>query len=456
MVTEMKKVKITTIILAIILVTLVAFAGVYMKTQNRMENKVKDYAFGRELRGGRVIELKVATGDEETQQAPENLTVENYEIVKKTIDERLNNLGVQDYVISLNKEDGTIRVELEENDNVDTYVYYLTASGKVQIKEKDTETELLNDSMIKKALYTYTADVEGAYQVFLELHLTDEGQAQIEEIQNNYALFANEIEEIEASQKQEEEGEGEEVIEETATEETSSETEENTEQTKKIAVLTLAGTEYEINKIEKNKIRVVIGGETTNTTSVNNNIAVAAELAMLINSGKYPVQYEIGDNRFVETDITKEQMIYFAIAMAIVILGGFLIFTIRHKTRGLLVSISCIGFVSILVLLLRYTNVNISIEGIAAILLVLIINFRINQIILNKTRTINMVDEAIVNTYKDVFLKLIPIIIITLVFCFAGWSNLSSFGMIMFWGLSLIAVYNVIVTKTLLKLKESK
>ena len=44
---KMKKVKITTIILAIILVTLVAFGGIYIKTQNRMENKVKDYSFGR-------------------------------------------------------------------------------------------------------------------------------------------------------------------------------------------------------------------------------------------------------------------------------------------------------------------------------------------------------------------------------------------------------------------------
>ena len=67
-----------------------------------------------------------------------------------------------------------------------------------------------------------------------------------------------------------------------------------------------------------------------------------------------------------------------------------------------------------------------------------------------------VVNEATVSTYKDMFLKLVPIMIITLVFCFSGWSNLSSFGMIMFWGLILIAVYNVIVTKTLLKLRENK
>ena len=53
----MKKVKITTIILAIVLVTLVSFGGVYIKTQNRMEDKVKEYSFGRELDGERLIEL---------------------------------------------------------------------------------------------------------------------------------------------------------------------------------------------------------------------------------------------------------------------------------------------------------------------------------------------------------------------------------------------------------------
>ena len=57
---------------------------------------------------------------------------------------------------------------------------------------------------------------------------------------------------------------------------------------------------------------------------------------------------------------------------------------------------------------------------------------------------------------KELFLKLVPIMIISIVFCFSGWTNLSSFGMIMFWGFVLIAVYNIIVTKTLLKLRENK
>ena len=448
----MKNVKIITIILAIILVTLVAFGGVYIKTQNRMENKVKDYELGRELKGGRVVELQVVTeetnhdhdGDgvsdheaEETNDIKtENLTVENYEIVKRTIETRLKNFGAQDYTISLNREDGTIIVELPENVDTNTYAYLLTAPAKVQIAEKDTNTELLSDSMVEKALYTYTADAEGAYQVLLQLRLTAEGQTKIEEIKNNYAILVDEVKEIEDAQESDEK-------EEKSTEENTKETTE----TKKIAKLTIAGTEYDINQIEKNQIIVPIGSKTTNTVNVNNSINAAAELATLISSGRYPIDYEIGDNRFIHSNITEKQMLYFVIAVAFVMLVVFVIFTIKYKTSGLLASISFIGFVSILSLLLRYTNVNISIEGIGAIVLTIIINFIINQNMLNKEKNVN---------YKELVLKLVPIVIITLVFCFARWSNLNSFGMVMFWGLVLIAAYNALVTKTLLKLKESK
>lgn len=439
MVTKMKKVKIITIVLAIILVALVAFGGVYIKTQNRMENKVKDYDLARDLKGGRVVELKVATGDD-SKNNTENLTVENYETVKKTIEKRLNNLGAQDYTISLNKEDGTIIVELSENTATDTYVYFLTADGKVQIKEKDTDTELLSVAMVKKVTYSYKADADGKYQVYMELQLTKDGQAKIEEIKNDYAVLASEIEEIEAAAKENENEDGEAVEGEEVTTET-----EDTVETRKIAKLTIGTSEYDIDSIEKDIVKINIGSATSNSTNVNNYINVAAELALLINSGKYPVNYEMGDNRFVHSDITTKQLTYFAIAVAIIILIIFIVFTIEYKTKGLLVSISCIGFISVLLLLLRYTNVNISIEGIAGIILVLSINFIISENILNES-----ID------YKKIVLNLIPVAIITLVFCFAKWSNLSSFGLIMFWGLVLIAVYNLVVTKTLLKLKESK
>lgn len=467
----MKKVKITTIILAIILISLVAFGGVYIRTQNRMENKVKEYSFGRELDGERVIELKVSDGTssdtskESTEQQsttkPENLTVENYEIVKNTVEKRLKSLGADDYTISLNKEDGTIRVELPENDKTDDYAYYLVASGKVQLKEKDTDNELLSDDMVKKAQYTYKTNSDGAYQVYLELILTKEGQAKIEEVKNTYAVLASEIKDIEAASSSSDEStdtsdtENNTDATDTTTENTES-TDTNKEETKKIAKLSVAGTEYDIEKIEKDKITVKIGSETSNNTTVNNNMAKAAEISMLVDSGKYPIEYKAQNNRFVYSDISKEQLLYFTLIIAVILLVIFVVFTIKYKTKGLLASISCIGFIALLSLLLRYTNVSISIEGIGAIILVILINLKLNQMILSKIKKMDFVNEATLSTYKDLFLKLVPIMIITLVFCFSGWSNLSSFGMIMFWGFILIAVYNACITKTLLKLRENK
>lgn len=446
----MKKVKIITIVLAIILVTLVSFGGIYIQTQNRMENKVKDYQLGREISKGRLVELIVKSDNDASKK-----TEENYEIVKNTIEKRLNKLGAEDFTISLNKENGTIRVELAEDDNTNNYAYYLTAPNKVQIKEKDSETEVLNDSMIEKAKYNYVGNADGKYQVYLDIQLTKDGQAKISEISNNYAILANEIDEIEASEKEDENSEN--SAEENAEnkEKATEENVENKENTKKIAVLNVAGTEYDIEKIEKNKLIVKIGSQSTNNTSINNNISKAAELEMLINSGKLPVEYEVQKNRLEYSNITRTEIKYFALAILAIIIIALVILTIKYKTKGLLASISFIGFIALYSLLLRYTNVLISIEGIGAIIIILAINFKMNRDILNKIQRMDMTSEAVKSTYKDMFLKLIPIIIISIVFCFSGWINLSSFGMIMFWGLALIAIYNVVVTKTLLKLKEN-
>ena len=437
----MRRVKILTITLAIILVTLIAFVGIYAQNQNRMEDIVKDYSLGRELSRERVIELKVKESDG-TEEISQEEKEKNYETVKKTIEKRLNKLKADDYTISLNKENGTIRVELAENSNTDAYAYYLTLDEKIKIKEKDAETELLSDQMVKGAQYTYVANSENKYQVYLDIELTKEGQAKIEEISNNYAILKDDIDNLDSSN-------------ETENTENTEENQDKTE-TKKAAVLSIGGTDYNVVKIEKGKIRVAIGTETANSKTVNSNLQSAAEMASLIDAGRYPTEYEIENNRMTYSDITKEQITTFIIIVAIILLLILIGLCIRYKVAGILSSIAFIGFISTFTLLLRYTNVLISIEGIGAILIILIVNLIINKKILQKTEKISMIDEAINSTYKEMFLKLIPLMIIALVFSIVGWANLSSFGMIMFWGLILTVVYNLIITKTLLKLKENK
>ena len=491
----MKKVKILTIALAILLVTLIAFGGVYIQTQNRMENKVKDYELGRELKSQRVIELKIkesssdsensssdestdADSSEETEKSEETttdteLTEKDYENAQKVMEKRLKALGAQDYTISLDKENGTVRVELAENDNVDMYIYYLYASQKITIKDTDSKDILLNDEMIKGAKYSYTSDSKGAYQVYEEIELTKDGQAKLNELLNDYALLATDVTEIENAKKASEsestktestsekntestENTDEQNTESTKTQSTTEETSSNSETTKKTAKLYVNDTTYDISKIEKGKITVKIGASSSNTTSVNNNISKAAEIAMLENAGKLPADYEVDTNRYEYSSITQKEIIYFAIVMIAILVITLLVYCVIYKKSGILASISFIGFVASFSLLIRYTNVAISIEGISAIIVVMIINLIINREILSKTKRMNLVNEAVKSTYKNIYLKLIPVGILTIVFCLSKWESLSSFGMIMFWGLVLTAIYNVIVTRTLLNLKENK
>ena len=402
------------------------------------------------------------TTSTENESTENKLTEKDYENAKKIMEKRLQALGAQDYTISLDKENGTVRVELAENDNVDMYIYYLYASQKITIKDTDSKDILLNDDMIKGAKYSYSNDSKGAYQVYEEIELTKDGQAKLNELLNDYALLATDVTEIENAKKASEsestktESTSEQNTESTETQSTTEETSSNSETTKKTAKLYVNDTTYDISKIEKGKITVKIGASSSNTTSVNNNISKAAEIAMLENAGKLPADYEVDTNRYEYSSITQKEIIYFAIVMIAILVITLLVYCVIYKKSGILASISFVGFVASFSLLIRYTNVAISIEGISAIIIVMIINLIINREILSKTKKMNLVNEAVKSTYKNIYLKLIPVGILTIVFCLSKWESLSSFGMIMFWGLVLTAIYNVIVTRTLLNLKENK
>ena len=57
----MKKVKMLTIALLVILVTVIAVCGIYIPHQNRMENEIKDYSYGMGLKGARNVTLVADT-----------------------------------------------------------------------------------------------------------------------------------------------------------------------------------------------------------------------------------------------------------------------------------------------------------------------------------------------------------------------------------------------------------
>ena len=185
----MKKVKILTITLAIILITAIAFGGIYVQKQNRMENVVEDYKYAMDLKGTRTVRLELDTGtttvvkDAEGKEVTdtENLTEEqmtekgyikeevpnnsddvkneeNYKKAKEILEKRLKKMGVNNYTIKLDTQAGDIVVEIPENDATDTIVGQLVTVGKFTIQDSETGEVLMDNNDIKLANVISGAD----------------------------------------------------------------------------------------------------------------------------------------------------------------------------------------------------------------------------------------------------------------------------------------------------------
>ena len=500
----MKKVKIITMIVFIILITMVSFFGVYTQVQNRMENQVRDYALDMDLDGARYVRLsvnrestdvikdadgnEVETDEEMTdEQLAENgytkesvpnnsedvLTVENYEKSKKIIGERLEAQGVGEYEISIDNETGDILVQIPENSATDSFVSNMNTVGKFEIIDADTQEVLMNNDDIKAVNVMYGSNSSAGTSVYLNIEFNKEGTEKLANISNTYVESTNTTNTTAEDTNTTTEDTTNTETEDTTTENTTTEnttddtnstgTEETTtkEITLKVDDQEIMTTSFD-EPIENGRLQLSIGSATTDADAFQDNITQASAMASVLDSGNLPIQYDIESNEYILSDITDTQIGYLALAVGIVLLIGFIIFVIRYRVNGLLSAIAFIGLISLYLLVIRYTNVSISIQGIVGIIVTIILNYIfINKILSTikkseDSKKLETVKEGIKESYKEFFMKLIPICISVIVFCFISWTTISSFGMVMFWGIALIALYNYLITATMLKVKAEK
>ena len=472
----MKKIKILTIILLIILITMVAFWGIYTQVQNRMENQVRDYSYAMDLAGSRVVRLIVSDGSETTvkdsegnivedsenltddeitangytkEETPYNSddvkTVDNYRKSKEIIEKRFNELGISNYITRLDEETGDIIVEITENENTDSIVSNLATTGKFEIVDSQTQEVLMDNSDIKLANIMYGADSSSATSsgtmVYLNIEFTKEGTSKLEEISTNYTATTEDTN--------------------TTSEDTSSDDTTEKTITMKIDGEEIMTTSFD-EPIRTGRLQLSIGYSTTDTDTLNGYINQASNMAVVLDTGNMPVRYEVDTNEFIESDITQNQLQIASYIMLGVVGLALIVLIIRYRTLGLLGAFSYVGLMSILLLIIRYANVVLSMEGIFGIAIVLILNYIFVNKFLNKLKdnrkdlSKEEVIKANKETYKEFFIRIIPVIIMVIAFSFVQWTPISSFGMVMIWGIALIAAYNVIFTNNLLKLKAKK
>lgn len=446
-----QKLKVALVVLLIILISLISFGGIFVKQTKFVNNILPNYSWGTDLTGSRIVGISVSTTtntviydkdgnvvEEEgegttTKEVPVNpeeaLTLENYKESKRIMTERLKRMGVTDYTIRFDETNGKMYFNLPENSQTDSISQYIPIRGEFKVIDSETKEVLLNESHLEKAYWSYNATETGT-TIFLVMQFNEEGTGILKNITNTYVSY-----------------------------------EENGEtKTKKVSFMidesSLLDTYFD-EEISNGMIQLSIGKTSTSGENFSSYAQQAAELAILLDAGSLPLTYTVDENRYVVSDISPN-MLFIPIIIAItLIVLGIIFLGIRYRKNGILAGLSYIGYIAIYLLVLRYTNTVITLEGIVGITIAVILNYIFTMYLLHllKHQDTNSIEEAS-NSFKEAMLKslliLVPVIIISVVLCFVKWTAVSSFGMTIFWGILISFLYNLVITRSLIVLTTKK
>ncbi|CDC31496.1 protein translocase subunit SecD [Clostridium sp. CAG:508] len=446
----MKALKRTLIILVIILLALISFGGIFIQKTKFVENILPEFKLGAELSGTRNIGLVVSTatdtiiydkdgnvvekeGEGTTKQEvpvnpTETLTEENYRLAKEVIEKRLNSIKAVDanlnvkkavdyYEIKQNEQNGNIVVKIPENSDTDMVLQYMAIKGTFNVVDEQNNV-LMNNSDIKKAQVVYNSTDSGI-SVYLTIQFNKEGTQKLKDISNTFIKTTDE---------------------------------EGKETTKKISIKidnTTVLSTYFSEEISTGMIQLTFGTASSKSEDLRNYVQEANNLATLLNTGNLPIAYTVDENRYILPDISNETFFVPAIIVLSIMVIAVLFLIIKYRVKGILGALSFTGYIASLLIIIRLTNVVVSIEGMVGILISIALNYVFIVYLLNGKKK-----EEQEFTYKQGFINflfvLIPIAVTTIIFSFISWIPIYSFGMTMFWGIVLIMLYNVILTKPLL------
>ena len=439
-----RRLKITLVILFIILLSLISFTGIFVQDKNSMRNLIPDYQLGMDLEGYRVVTVDVSNAEETiyydkdgnvveeetedgtTETVPVNsddiLTRENYEETKEIIEERLGDLGVSEYLIRLNEENGSITVQLPENSMTDLAAQFLYTKGEFTIENEDGEV-LLDNSNLKEVRVGYNNATTSGTSIYLSFEFNEDSIEKFREITTTYVGNTDE---------------------------------EGNDTSKRVSInidgSTLLETSFDTEI--QNGILSLTMGTSSDSETLNSYVQQASNIAILLNNGTLPIEYTLEQNRFIKSDLTLEDAIIPAIVIVAIFAVAFIVLIIKYRKNGLFALISFVGYMAIFLIIARYTNLVITLEGIVGILISAILNYIFLAYILHMLKKV----EKDFMQYKVAFNKalitmmliLIPALIIGVVFSFATWLPIYSFGPVIFWGVLIMYLYNASITRILL------
>ena len=427
-------------VIIIILLSVVSFVGIYVIDKNSMKNIIPEYKLGMDLYGARNIAIKVddstetkkydADGNlvtdvsseeyaeevEEPVNSPEMLTAENYKLVKDIIEDRLNYMQVEGYLLRYDESTGEINLELPENSSTDYIAQYTITKGEFKVSDNDTSEVLLTNADLKSAKVQYNTDSTGT-TVYLSIEFNKEGTKKLQDISKTYIK---------------------------------SEDSEGNDTTKKVKMTlddqTIIATYFQ-DEIKDGIIQLSMG-TSSNLSDIQTNLQQASNIAVFLNTKPMPITYKMEVNRFVYSDITEKTLTWICIILGIVAIVMAVFMIAKYRRNGIMGVIANIGFAAILLLALRFGNVIISLPGIFAMAVMIFIEYIITMLILkeySKKYDSETLEKNIKKLLVRISITLVPLMVMAVTFALMSWQEIASVGMILFWAILIIAIYNIII-----------
>ena len=468
-------------ILLIAVICFVSFIGVYKQNLNKYENKVKEYTLSKDLKGYREVILKVSDAEkvadesghvigntenvdyesnenytklDEKVNKEEDKTKENYEKVKEIIQKRLEAFEVYDYDLSVDKKNGTVYIQIADNNATDQIISNLIQTETIEIRDNDDPSKILVPKEdFEKVTIGYGTVESGGTVIVLMVHFNEDGAKILKDLsENEYKTIETSSEEEESDEIEEDSNETEnenvvknEKIDEDKEDEETEENKEEVEQ-KKVAIYIsgVKAKEFSFSEVIEDGVlkELQVGQASTNNSTILQNQQIATIELIKANNGPLPLAYTIKENRYVKTDITYENIKTIIICVSVIVAILLVYQIVKYKEKGIISLIYYLGFIAILLLVLRYFDVTISTAGIIGIAVTALINWFVSFEVL-KTEEKNM--KKYNEKYLSIIIKLIPIFALSIILCFSNTLNLASFGMVGFWGILIIAIYNRLI-----------
>ena len=447
-----EKITIVTIVLAIVVLVLASFLGVYVLKTFKVSNVIPNYDLGMEFSEKRIVEYEVDSSikeskiydsegnlveqEEGVEYTEENgykivdimmndeavLTTENYQNSKNIFKNKLYSLGASQYTLNLNEENGKITVELPENDDTDYIIENLGQSGEFSITDYETGEVLLNQENLKLANITYGAGSElNETTVYLYLQFDKEGTEKLKDITTTYVQG-----------------------------------EEETSEDGKFVNLSINGQVYMEKtgfpeEYSDGSLYLTLGSSSDEDT-IQQYIETAAATANNLNAGYNPIAYTYSSD--TRESIVDESLLnivlYIFIGLNII---SFVYFIVKFKKAGFIATILQLGYIAVLLLAVRFLSITVTIEGVIGIVISIILNYIFTYMAFNATFVKEKtMKEAIKGIFGSFTLRMIPVYIIAIVFTFTGLLYTSSLGMTLVWGAIILYLYNIIFTNILLRM----